>query len=400
MNRKKIFVMLAALMGGFPLMAAETESTFASMMEGPNLALAVIALIQLIAILSVGGIIKKLTRNTDYFVKLKKLREESGAKIFLALAATVGFSTMATAQEAEAARPEPPAYPDFFADQNTLLLLGLNVLLLLVFVYMTRLLKNTVAMLMPEIQEAPQAEAEPAAESSKVMHALTDAVPVEREHEVMMDHEYDGIRELDNNLPPWWVWMFYVTIIFAFVYMIYFHVLPYGKSQEEQYIAEVQQAEEAREAYLAMAKNLVDENNVELLTAEADLKAGKAIFVENCQQCHAPDGGGGVGPNLTDDYWIHGPTVKDIFKTVKYGVPTKGMISWEAQLRPNQMAQVASYVKSLQGTEPLNPKEPQGELMVAPEETTAPADTTQTEPVETEEAEEGVTADNQTASLK
>jgi len=398
MNKKTLILTSALILTGFPMVASESESGFSTLMEGPNLALAVIALIQLIAIISVGSIIKRLTHNTDYFVKLKKLRDNSGLKSLILLVGMVGLSSVAVAQEAEVMRPEPPTYPAFAQDANTMLLLGLNILLLLVFVYMTRLLKKTVAMLMPEIEEAPQKEVE-VVETGKVMHALTDAVPIEREHEVLLDHDYDGIKELDNNLPPWWVWMFYVTIIFGFVYMVYYHVLPYGKSQEEQYVAEVQAAEEAREAYLAMAKNLVDETNVSMLEAESDLKAGKAIFVEKCQQCHAADGGGGVGPNLTDNYWIHGGSLKDVFKTVKYGVPSKGMISWESQLRPNQMAQVSSYIMTLQGTTPMAPKDPQGELWVAPEETAAPADSTMVAPEEVEGEEEEV-EDNQTASLK
>ena len=129
------------------------------------------------------------------------------------------------AQDAEAVRAEPPVFPEFFQDANTLALLVLNIVLMGVFIYMVGLLKNVVGMLMPELEEEPEAVA--AAEPSKVMHALTDAIPLDREHEIMMDHEYDGIRELDNNLPPWWVWMFYATIAFGAVYLVYNHVLPY-----------------------------------------------------------------------------------------------------------------------------------------------------------------------------
>lgn len=394
-KKKNVLMAAAVLLTSLPMAAAETESSFSTLMHGPNLALAIIALIQLIAILSVGGIIKRLTRNTDYFVKLKKLKDHSGAKAVILLMGFMGLASIVNAQE-EAAGPEAPAFPEFFQDANTLLLLVANIVLLLAFLYMTQLLKSTVAMLMPEIEEEP-VQAEPVADSGKVLHALTDAVPLDREHEVMMDHEYDGIRELDNNLPPWWVWMFYATIIFAFVYLVYYHVLPYGLTQEEEYVAEVQQAEEAREAYLAAAKNLVDENNIVMLADISDLKAGESIFTEKCQQCHAADGGGGVGPNLTDPYWIHGGSIKDIFKTVKYGVPTKGMISWESQLRPIEMAQVSSYIKTLEGTTPAAPKDPQGELWVAPDETVAPADSTaQDSPNVEEELSE---KDAQTATL-
>jgi cytochrome c oxidase cbb3-type subunit 3 len=389
-KKKNVLMVAAVLLTSLPMAAAESTSG-SSLMEGPNMALAIIAVIQLIAILSIGGIIKRLTRNTDYFVKLKQLKENTGAKAVILLMGFMGLASIVNAQE-EAVRAEPPTFPEFFQDANTLLLLIVNIVLLLAFLYMTKLLKNTVAMLMPDLEKAP--EEETVVEPSKVMHVLTDAVPVEREHEVMMDHEYDGIRELDNNLPPWWVWMFYVTIVFSFVYLVYYHVLPYGMSQEEQYVAEVQQAEEAKAAYLAAAKNLVDENNVEYLADASDLNAGKAIFVEKCQQCHAADGGGGVGPNLTDPYWLHGGSMSDIFKTVKYGVPSKGMIAWESQLRPVEMAQVSSYIKSLEGTTPAAPKEPQGELWSAPTDEAAPADSTMESTPEVKEIsdEEGQTA--------
>jgi cytochrome c oxidase cbb3-type subunit 3 len=373
-KKKSVLITGFIFLSAVPMFAAEAESGFSSMMSGPNLALAVIALIQLIAIISVGGIIKRLTRNTDYFVKLKKLRESLPNKTLTLILGLVGLASAAHAQDEAVARTAAPAFPDFFQDQNTLLLLVLNIVLLLAFLYMTQLLKSTVAMLMPEIEKEP--EVREVVETNKVMNVLTDAVPLEREHEVMLDHEYDGIRELDNNLPPWWVWMFYATIAFGFVYIIYYHILPYGLSQEEEYVAEVQQAEEARAAYLAAAKNLVDENNVEMLTAAADLKAGESIFMEKCMQCHAADGGGGVGPNLTDPYWIHGGSIRDVFMTVKYGVPAKGMISWESQLRPAEMAQVASYVKTLEGTTPAAPKDPQGELWVAPDDNESRRDST------------------------
>ncbi|MEM9050898.1 MAG: cbb3-type cytochrome c oxidase N-terminal domain-containing protein [Bacteroidota bacterium] len=392
-KRKNLLMVVAGFLVAMPMAAAETESALSGFMEGPNMALALIALIQLIAILSVGGIIKRFTKNTDYFVKLKQLRDSGAAKAILLLLAIGGFTSSAMAQEAEAVRPEPPAFPEFFQDANTLALLVLNIVLMGVFIYMVSLLKNVVGMLMPELEEDPETVS--AAEPSKVMHALTDAIPLDREHEIMMDHEYDGIRELDNNLPPWWVWMFYATIAFGAVYLVYNHVLPYGMSQEEQYIAEMEAAEEARLAYLAAAKNLVDENTVEYLADASDLGAGKAIFVEKCQQCHAADGGGGVGPNLTDPYWLHGGSVQDIFKTVKYGVPAKGMIAWESQLRPLEMAQVSSYIKSLEGTTPAAPKDPQGDLWVAPEEA-APADSASTEPAVKEELSD---EDGQTAAL-
>jgi len=390
----KLLIVATLTFSTTQVLAQAAEPVQPSIWDGPNMALAIVAIVQLIAILAVAGILKRITSNSEFFVKIFKLRDSQNLKGLALLVGFVGLSTLAHAQE----RAEVAEYPSFFKDPNTVMLLMLNILLLGIFIYMTRMLRKTIGMLMPELEEKTvEAQAEKSEESS-FMHVLTDAVPIEREHEVMTDHEYDGIRELDNNLPPWWVWMFYVSIIFAFVYLIYYHVLPYGMSQEEQYIAEVEQAEADRQAYLAQAKNLVDENTVEFLADASDLKTGKAIFTELCQQCHAADGGGGVGPNLTDQYWIHGGSIQDIFKTVKYGVPTKGMISWESQLRPVQMAQVSSYIKTLEGTTPANPKEPQGDLYT-PEEG-APADTTKTESPEMDEMESEGDSEEATAALK
>ncbi len=344
--------------------------------DSPNMALAAVAFVLLIAIMSVVVILRKLTSNAEYFTKLRELKSKGTAKAIGIIVVLGGVSNSLYAQSEEAVRPPVAEFPNFFSDPNTVLLLLLNLLLLGAFIYVIRVLLKTVGMLMPETEAAPVEEVDV---ETKILHALTDAVPVEQEHEIMLDHEYDGIRELDNNLPPWWVWMFYTTIIWSFVYLVYYHVLPYGLSQSEEYVAEVEQAEADKAAFLAMAKDRVDENTVEILTGESDLAAGKAIYVANCQQCHAADGGGGVGPNFTDEYWLHGGGIKNIFSTVKYGVPAKGMIAWESQLRPVQMAQVASYILTLQGTTPAEPKEPQGEIWVAPEVETAPADSTVTE---------------------
>ncbi len=192
----------------------------------------------------------------------------------------------------------------------------------------------------------------------------TNVVPVEKEEDILFDHEYDGIRELDNVLPPWWVAMFYFTIAFGLVYYAYYHFTGAGPSSTEEYTMEMERAEKAVQVYLASQSNLVDEATVELLTDEQSIAVGKAIYEGKgtCFTCHGMMGEGSIGPNMTDPYWINGGSIKDLFKTIKYGVPEKGMISWKDQLRPAEMQQVASYILSLQGTNPPNPKEPQGEL--------------------------------------
>jgi cytochrome c oxidase cbb3-type subunit 3 len=194
--------------------------------------------------------------------------------------------------------------------------------------------------------------------------AWTNVVPVEREQDVMLDHNYDGIRELDNSLPPWWVAMFYITIAIGVVYFGYYHMSDYGVSSQEAYAQEMEVADKAVRAYLATQASAVDETNVEMLADADQIAMGESIFKTNCATCHGMSGEGmlGLGPNLTDNYWLHGGSIKDVFKTIKYGVPEKGMIAWKAQLRPVDMHRVASYIQTLVGTEPANPKAPEGEL--------------------------------------
>lgn len=196
---------------------------------------------------------------------------------------------------------------------------------------------------------------------------LLGSKPVEEEHEIILDHNYDGIRELDNKLPPWWVYLFYITIIFGIVYMARFHIFG-GYDQQLEYEREIAAAREAVEAYKKTATDLVDVNTVEILTGDTDIKAGETIFVSNCAVCHKVDGGGGIGPNLTDDYWILGGGIKNVFNAISEGGrPGKGMISWKTNLKPNEMAQVASYVLNLHGITPAEPKEPEGDLWADPD---------------------------------
>ncbi len=188
--------------------------------------------------------------------------------------------------------------------------------------------------------------------------------PIEEEGEIILDHNYDGIKELDNNLPPWWVYSFYLSIIFAVVYMVRYHVFDAG-DQFVEYEIEYAEANRAIEEYKKNAKGLVDFNTVELLADASDLKAGNKIFTTNCVACHMADGGGGIGPNLTDENWILGGGIKNVFKTISEGGRDgKGMVAWKQSLKPLEMAQVASYLLQFQGTTPANPKAAEGDVWV------------------------------------
>ncbi len=190
---------------------------------------------------------------------------------------------------------------------------------------------------------------------------FTKAVAVEQEADVLLDHDYDGIKELDNALPPWWKYGFYFTIAVAVIYIFNFHVFGIGKNPEQEYAAEMEAGRKVEEAYKAKTKSLVDENNVTMADAAGIAEGGK-LFKQSCVACHGQNGEGGIGPNLTDDYWIHGGSMNNIYHTIKVGYPDKGMQSWESMMSPVQMKDLASYVKSLKGTNPANAKAPQGDL--------------------------------------
>lgn len=198
-----------------------------------------------------------------------------------------------------------------------------------------------------------------------------DAVPIDREGEIILHHNYDGIRELDNRLPPWWVNMFALTIVYGLGYMVYYHWGGSGATQVQEYEQEVATAKKEIALALAGKANAVDESNVVAVTETGQLGEGELIFKGNCVACHGQKGEGGVGPNFTDEYWLHGGGIKDLFKTIKYGVPEKGMISWQSQLKPSDMQKVASYILTLKGTNPPNPKAPQGVIW---KETATPQD--------------------------
>ncbi|WP_435313207.1 cbb3-type cytochrome c oxidase N-terminal domain-containing protein [Cellulophaga fucicola] len=202
----------------------------------------------------------------------------------------------------------------------------------------------------------------------RVYTKMLGSKSIEEEHEIILDHNYDGIQELDNNLPPWWVYLFYAGIIFAVVYLARFHVFN-DYDQILEYEQEVAAAKIEIEEYKKTAKGLVDVNTVEVLTDAADIKAGKKIYSTSCVACHIADGGGGIGPNLTDEYWLLGGGIKNVFNTISEGGRDgKGMVAWKQILKPLERAQVASYVLTLQGTTPAAPKEPQGEIWTPEEE--------------------------------
>jgi len=196
------------------------------------------------------------------------------------------------------------------------------------------------------------------------MQKLTKSKEIEEEKDVLLDHDYDGIKELDNVLPPWWVYLFYATIFFSVVYLIRFHIVKeYNQDSEFATEMAIAQAEVAK--YKTTAPDVTNVDNVVLITDAADLAKGKALYESSCAACHRADGGGGIGPNLTDDHWILGGGIKNVFNTImEGGREGKGMVPWKATIKPADIQKIASYVLSLRGTNPAEAKAAEGDLWV------------------------------------
>lgn len=192
-----------------------------------------------------------------------------------------------------------------------------------------------------------------------ILQKLTKSKPITEESTILLDHDYDGIKELDNSLPPWWLYSWYASMVFAVFYLGYYHVLG-GDNQQVEYEKQVEIARLEVEKYKLANPSSFDIDNLEV---SDNTDAGEKIFKTNCAVCHAVDGGGGIGPNLTDEYWILGGGIKNVFNTISEGGRDgKGMIAWKNSLDAEKIQQVSSYILSLEGTTPKKPKEKEGEI--------------------------------------
>ena len=369
---KSIFLATTALVVAPMLLlaqAAPAAQSAEAASELPNpvfLALVGLAIVLLFAIAALGGVLRNLS--LAYRDKLRTTKQGPGVKATLLVLALTGIVTPVGAAVADTAAADiAPSSPyiagilkhEFYALTG---LIAFELLIVFALLLMVRYMISMIAA-KPELAGKPEVEnALSKAKKVSFWDRFHNTVPVSEEQDIVLDHEYDGIRELDNNLPAWWKYGFYLTIIISFVYVWYYHSGA-GPTQMDEYAAEVKAGEDAKAAYLAKSSGNVDENTVKMGDA-ASISAGKTLYASSCAACHAPDGGGSVGPNLTDSYWLHGGSISDVFKSIKYGWADKGMKSWKDDFSPKQIADISSYVKSLAGTTPAAPKEKQGELYV------------------------------------
>lgn len=350
--------MLLVLLTPVLSLAAEGAAESGEKINVMLIGLVSMVLVLLFAILILGNTLRQLS-----FVYREKMREKrsdasTGTKALLVLLGASLLSSSVIAQEATSAAAVSP-YINGMLKTEFYTLATIIILELLIIVSLIFMIKTMVRVISKKPELA--ATAQKIVKKVPFWDKFNAAVAIEKEEDILLDHDYDGIQELDNSLPPWWKYGFYLTIVVGVIYLWYYHAGS-GLNQEQEYVQSVERANKEIAKYLANAADNVDENSVVMLDA-AGIAAGADMFSTTCAACHATDGGGNsIGPNLTDKYWLHGGSLKDIFKSIKYGWKDKGMQSWQNTYSPKQIAQIASYVKSLQGTTPAAPKDPQGEL--------------------------------------
>ncbi|MGZ3900703.1 MAG: cbb3-type cytochrome c oxidase N-terminal domain-containing protein, partial [Bacteroidia bacterium] len=295
---------------------------------------------------------------SDYLAKQKENENNNGNPLKVVSILFFTFLTMSlSAQEAPDHKLTGSWLVgglDMFTFYFMIGVIGLQIIVIILLLYTLQFL------LRPAKQKVVVKEAK---KEKSILEKLNASVEIEKEEEILMDHDYDGIRELDNDLPPWWRYGFYLTILVAVVYLIHYHVTLTGDLQLAEYDKEVAKGKMEVDEFMKKSAANVDETTVKML-AGADIESGKSLFVSTCATCHGKLGEGGVGPNLTDGYWLHGGSLADVFKTVKYGWPDKGMKSWKEDLSPIQIAQISSFIKTLNGTNPPNAKAQQGDLYI------------------------------------
>lgn len=318
-------------------------------------ALMAMAVVQAIFIVSLAGIMRTLGGPGGWVKKLATKRTGRAA-VLLPLAL---LSVPAKAQ-AYVGDTGMSNYELFWV------LVAVNIFLLILLLVQLRLVRGLTKVVIGTTEE-PAAATVPAGPTwvDKLMKKLTRQVRIEEEKDIELHHDYDGIKELDNVLPPWWLWLFYATILWGVVYLVNVHVIRIWPDSENEYRVEMVQAQAGIDAYLATLTHTVDENTVTFTDDPAVLASGREIYSTYCVACHGADGSGSetsVGPNLTDPYWLHGGGIKNIFRTIKYGVPEKGMIAWKTQLQPVEIRALAAYILSLEGKGGAGQKGPQGEI--------------------------------------
>ncbi len=300
----------------------------------------------ILLVIVVVSISSSTSKIADYTAKNKSKINGKGLLLILGLM---------VAPSAFSAEPlERPTFEIPFTDTAFWIVLSFDIILIMIILYMVGIMNGLLYAIYPK---KPRKSI-----WKRWQKSLVDATPIESEASILMDHDYDGIKELDNNLPPWWKYGFYVTIVWAVGYLAYYHLLG-GVLQEEEYLIEMAEGEAAVAQYKLDHPELVTADNVEQLTDAQSISKGRSIFTEFCVTCHMEGGAGGAGPNLTDNYWIYGGDIKGVFKTISEGADN-GMKAWNTQLNGLEIQAVASYVMQLDPILPPLGQEPKGDNFI------------------------------------
>ncbi len=363
-NKKNILLLLAALLVSGSVIAQQAPAPAAAASNGADAGNTLLQFILLAIVAVLGFVLWGMGQVITMLSKQYVAKKNNGgtAVAWIAFLGLSALSMGAFAQEAPAAASAAAPSLGFagLGESTVYLLLAAIAVEVFGILYLSFVIRTLQRKVMPKVEEASNSMM-PSWFQELDKKIFTRAVPVEKEADVLLDHDYDGIKELDNALPPWWKYGFYVTILVAFVYIYMFHVSHAGLNPTEEYNAQMTEAQAQLDAFNATNKDKVDEANLPTVD-EAGLSNGKELFATNCFPCHGKLGEGGAGPNLTDDYWIHKGSLSDVYQSIKHGYPDKGMQAWSVKFNPKEILQLAAYIKTLRGTKPAGAKEPQGDL--------------------------------------
>ena len=356
-NQKTGYILaLFALAISSPVFAQTAEAPAAPVTDGYTVlryVLIGVAVIFAIIIAILGAGLRSASEIYLQKRRKEKLAAKTGAIISALLLATVQSFAQTTDATAAVAIPEPK----FSLPTDVWVYLAAILLMFAVIMWQVRTLYS----LLEVKSQREAARIRKGVKLKTFFQRINNTVAVEEEDTLDMNHNYDGIRELDNKVPGWWSLAFYATILFGVVYLYRMFISSTLPTQEQELQREHELAAIQKIEYLKTSANNIDENTA-VMSDAAGIADAAGLFAANCVACHGDKGQGGIGPNLTDNYWIHKGSLKDVFTVIKYGVPEKGMIAWKDNFSPKQIQDLASFIENLKGTNPPGGKEPQGDL--------------------------------------